>query len=432
MADLAQEPIEASSFPFLARRGAQLLLLMVAALAGIYARNCIGPLQETMRLALSLSDNQIALLQGTALALPLLVAAVPLGLAVDRYSRVRMLLLPTVLSLVGSVATALAPSFATLFAARCLIGLAAPATAIAAFSLLADLYSPAQRGRATMAVVLGQSAGSSAAFALGGELLTMSGSDPDGWRWAMFGMSVLLAPVVILVLALREPARTGVVVAKPRLREIWPELYRYRGVIAILLAAMSLVNLADGAVLVWAAPTLARNYGLAPDRIGVVMAAALLVGGVSGPIVGGMVADLCQSVGGPRRTVTVLAVLALGSVPMSLFPVMSGIVPASIALVVFVAIGTALSVMTTAVSIVVIPNELRGLCVSIKFAFGVVFGLGVAPLTVSQLSGAMGGQAMIGRALALVCFSMSLLGAVIFAFGRRYFPRAAAARQTGE
>jgi hypothetical protein len=40
---------------------------------------------------------------------------------------------------------------------------------------------------------------------------------------------------------------------------------------------------------------------------------------------------------------------------------------------------------------------------------------------VSGLSGALGGPAMIGNALAIVCCGTSLLGAVVFGIGCRYF-----------
>jgi hypothetical protein len=55
-------------------------------------------------------------------------------------------------------------------------------------------------------------------------------------------------------------------------------------------------------------------------------------------------------------------------------------------------------------------------------AAGVLLGLGLAPVSVSFLSGAIGGPAMIGNALALVGGTTSILAAATFAFGRRHFP----------
>jgi hypothetical protein len=54
---------------------------------------------------------------------------------------------------------------------------------------------------------------------------------------------------------------------------------------------------------------------------------------------------------------------------------------------------------------------------------GALFAVGVAPLLVSGLSGALGGQSMIGEALAIVGGVTSILGAFVFGFGIRSFPR---------
>ena len=136
-------------------RGLQLLLLTLAAAAGIYSRAVFSPLQESMRIALSLSDNQVSLLQGPALAIPLVLATIPLGLAIDRYLRVRLLLILILLDLLGSVVTALASDFVLLFAARCLVGTTTLALNPVALSLLTDICPPAQRGRATMMIAVG-------------------------------------------------------------------------------------------------------------------------------------------------------------------------------------------------------------------------------------------------------------------------------------
>jgi MFS family permease len=403
-------------------RGSQLLLLAVALSAANYARTALGPLQERVRLALALSDNQIALLQGPAMALPLVIAALPLGLLIDRSSRARLIFIFAFLSLLGSVATALASNFAMLFAARCLVGLAASATSVAVLSLLSDLYAPAQRGRATMAVAVGEVAGASAAFALGGALLALFVTTLNGWQSAMFWLSVPLALVMFLMVAMREPPRRGVAIQRPSARQACVELWRYRAVVTPLVTAKIMAVTAYGAVVIWTAPTLSRNFGLSPDRIGAIMATSLLVSGILGPIAGGIVADLCQRSGGPRRTMIALCILAVLSVPTGCFPLMPGVLSMSALLILFMTIINMIGVTEMTLTTVVIPNELRGLSLSVLVATGLVFGVGLAPLTVSLLSGVIGGPAMIGTALALICVLAGIVGAAIFAFGRRYIP----------
>jgi len=425
MAEAAQGLIVTAPSSAPAARGYHLLLLTLAAAAATYARTAIGPLQESMRAALSLSDNQMALLQGLALALPMLIVAVPLGLLIDRRSRVRLLFVFAVLNAAGSALTAIASTFSLLFLARCLVGLTATAITTAAFSLLADLYAPAQRGRASMVVVVGQYGGMSGAFALGGALLAVAGSSSENWRWAVLWLTVPLVLVMFAMLAMREPPRTGLAIENPTTRQSFIELWCYRAVILPLLAGLIIVEIGIGAVLIWAAPSFSRGFALAPDRIGAIMGIALMVSGLLGPIVGGMLADQCQRNGGPRRTMLVLSGLSLLCVPAALFPVMPGVTSASVLLATFITVISAIVVMSTTLFTVVIPNELRGLCIAVAAAACTVFGIGLAPVAVSLISGALGGPSMIGKALAVVCVLAAGVSVGIFAFGSRHFPRTA-------
>jgi MFS family permease len=406
-----------------AGRSFQLALLTLAVAAAVYARIAVGPLQETMRVALSLSDNQMALLQGPALALPMVMLAIPLGLLIDRYSRVRLVLFFLMLSLLGSVLTAWATSFGALLAARCLTGLMAPAIWTAALSLLADWYEPTQRGRAAMIVAVGGIVGMSAAFAFGGALLGIFSAAPDAWRWAMLWLNVPLLVAVLMTFTMREPARAERHFPRPSAREAGWGLWRHRTVVLPLIAGLSVVGIADGAAVIWAAPTLARTFDLSPPRIGALVGTVLLVSGLLGPVVGGTLTDLSQRAGGPRRAMVLLSALAFLSVPAGLFAVAPGVASMSIPFVLFMTIGAAFNVAVPVLATVVIPNELRGICLSVIAAACLLLGFGLAPLTVSLLSSALGGPALIGRALAIVCATGSALGALAFALGARHFPR---------
>jgi MFS family permease len=399
-----------------AGRGFQFALLTVAAATAAYARFTLGPLQESVRVSLSLSDNQMALLQGPALALPMVVASIPLGLVIDRYSRVRLLLMFAAIDAGGILLTAAAPGFAVLFLARCTVGLAVAAISTTAFSLLADLYSPTARGRATMVVIVGQYGGMSAAFALGGALLAAPGVGLEGWRWAMLGLSGPLVVVLFLMVLLREPARTGLVIQNPSARQSFSELWRYRSVIVPLLAGLVMAEMEILAVLTWAAPALSRRFALSTERVGAIVAVALLVSGVLGPILGGLSADACQRTGGPRRSMSLLGGLALLALPTSFFAVAPGVASASVLLVTSLMVLGAMLVAGIAVFTVVIPNELRGLCMSTLAGAQVLFGVALAPVTVSVLSGMLGGPAMIGKSLTMVCVTINALAALVFLY----------------
>jgi predicted MFS family arabinose efflux permease len=402
-------------------RTPQLFLLTGAVMAVTYARTALSPLQESMRSALGLSDNQIALLQGSALALPVVVASVPLGLLIDRTSRVRLLLMFAVLAAIASVTTALASSFSALFLSRCLVGLTATATLTTSVSLVADLYAPAQRGRATMIVSLGQVVGTAAAFVLGGILLSHFIARGEDWSTALLSMTAPLIAFAAALLWMREPPRAGQAHSRRSLSQTLVALWQHRKTLAPLLAGVIMVAIADSAVLIWAAPVLHRRFALPADQIGVVMAAAVFVSGSVGAIAGGALSDFCQSRGGPRFTAHLLSVLAFLSLPAALFPIATNVTLASILLVFFITAGSAIGVAVMPLSTVLVSNELRGLFVATLFAAGAIFGVGLAPLAVSGLSGLLGGPAMIGVALTIVCAVTSLVGALIFVHGIRRF-----------
>lgn len=417
----AQEGVEAVSGWTRSHNALQLSLLTFVALSGMYARASLGPIQEALRSALSLSDNQIALLQGPALAIPLLVFSVPLGVIADRYSRRAILI---VASLGNGIATALgslAPSFHALLATRCFVGLCAPATAIAAYSILADLYIADRRGAASTVLSIGQVAGTACAFVVGGALFALLGPEASGWRAVMLVSGCVLLIPVLLATAITEPVRTERGSAKGSPDSLGAQLWRHRVVIAVLVTGMAMVSLADGAALVWTAPTLSRRFGLSASHVGALTGTALLIGGIVGPLLGGPLADWCQRKGGPQRTVALVGFLSLVSAPSGLFGVVPDPWVSICVLVLFLALGSATSVIVLALSIIVIPNELRGTCMALEYGAGAVFGLGVAPVTVSFLAEQLAGPLAIGAALALVCATTCFVGGIIFLSQRRAF-----------
>jgi MFS family permease len=407
----------------LSRRAVQFSLCTLAAISAAYARGALGPLQEALGKSLLLSDNEVAVIQGPALALPFLVVTVPLGLAIDRYSRARLLFAFALVQLIGSALTAIASSFVVLIVARCLIGFTATAIATTVLSLLADLYAETYRGRANMVIVVGQYAGMAGAFALGGILLKEQGF--DHWRLAMGWMAAPLALVGLLMLAMREPVRTGVELRHPTVRQTGTELWRYRAIIAPTLIGIVMAQVAAAAIFTWTAPTLARSYSEPPDRIGVILAAALMVSGILGPIAGGLLADYCQRTGGPRRTLSFLTGLGFLSAPAGLFALSGTITVAAVLLVFFVTLLTAVCVIGTVLLTIVVPNELRGLSMAVLASASALLGDGLAPVIVSGLSGQFQGISSMGHALTMVCVITSLVGGAMFAYGRPFMLRTA-------
>jgi MFS family permease len=337
----------------------------------------------------------------------------------------------TVVALIALLLIAMASSYDGLLLSRFLLGLSIGGMLVPAYAMGGDLVGPTRRGRATMVLVHGETGGSPAAFALGGALLVFVSASPvlaipsfglQNWAWAQFWMSAPLLLVLALLTLVKEPARREVSAHRPSLRAILPELWKYRSVAFPLQLGRATLFIADGAVLAWSAPLFSRKFHMAADRIGYTMDIALLVAGLAGSLMGGALVDICQRHGGSRRAMVYLAALAGLSVPAALFALASNAQWAAVMIALFITLGFTISAAALALTLIVIPGELRALNVGISLIVGSVFFIGLAPLAVSGLSSLLGGESSLPQALAIVCVSASLLNAVVLASVARYFP----------
>lgn len=401
----------------------QLALLTFVAASAVFARTALGPLQEAMRVQLSLTDNQIAFIQGPALVVPALALGWYLGYLIDRRSRVYLVIALAIVAASGSALTSVACGFGALFVARSLVGLSSYGIPIAAASLIADQYARNFRGRANMLLAIGETGAMAAAFGIGGTLLQAAGSGAMAWRDAMGWLTLPVAIAPFAALALQEPQRAERKLKIQSLRAGLVELWDYRGLLGALVAGLAMVAVADGATLVWVAPTLIRDHHLLPAHVGEIIATAMFVGGTLGPFIGGVLVDFCRRTAGAVRTLLLLCALALVSTICASFAVSSGVTTVGILLTAFLAAGGAINVATMAVLTTDIPNELRGLAISTSITASLLFGFGIAPVSVSILSGLLGGPSMVGRALMLTCVATSAIGVAAFGLGARQLAR---------
>jgi MFS family permease len=402
--------------------GREMLLIMLAAAAVSCLGGMLSPLQEPMRIALKLSDDQMALLQGFAASLPAAATAIPFGLAIDRYSRSRLIFAFVAIAMLCNAWLALATGFVGLLLAQMAAGPFRHGSTMAAESLIGDLYPPTQRGRASMALSIAQSAGSAIAFVFAGQLLRELAGGPNAWREAALGSAALMVPALALLLAMREPPRTEVVHEDTSAKQSFWELWEYRGRVGTLLVGFVLGEVAINSVSVWTAPTLSREFALTPTQIGDIASALLFGGGLIGAVAGGAMADFCQRSGKARRTMWVMVVLSMIIAPAGMFGLAPNLPLATILLGTYITVRSGLLVMTLALFTIVIPNEIRGLSLAISGAANVFVGSGVAPLAVSVLSDALGGGRMIGVALAIVSGAASAVCALVFLCGMRTVP----------
>lgn len=405
---------------------AAIALITLAVFTGTAARYVLSPLQELVRADLGLSDPQVALLQGLAIALPAVLVSIPVGRLVDRADRSRLLLLLAGVCAAGSLLTACAQGFATLFVARVLVGSAVVAAQPAALSMVADLTEAGQRGRTIMLTSLGQALGTAVAFWAAGRLLpwlpTLLPAEGGGaapWRLVQLAFAAAVLAATAALLALREPARREAGAALggdlgQALRGLWG----FRRFLLPLVGGMVTVGMADAAAAIWAVPVLTRRYHQAPADFGAWMGALNFGANLAGALLGGLAADLGQR-GRGRGGVLLGAVLGAAlSVPAALFPVMPGVAGFGLLLGLLLVAGAGVNIAATSALMVVLPNELRGIGMALLVAVIGLAAFGVAPLLVS-LTAPLLAQADIAVALAGVGVATGLLATAAFVFALR-------------
>ena len=413
----------------LKRSLAPLLLLALAMATGFMAMGSFAMVQEGAKAELGLSDYSLGIIQGVGAAVPLVLFSIPLGLMVDRFNRVRLLVALAAVWTAGTLLTAFAGGVTSLFIARMLTGIGTTGALTAALSLGADWCAPAERGRAMLIVSLGKALGTGLGFAAAGWLfgLFLHGHGPAlgglPWRNVHFVLAGVCTIALLPLLLLREPARTEVAAGvHAPFRVVAAELWERRGFLLPLFVGQTSVVMADVAAGVWAAPVLARSYGLGPEQVASWMGALIFAAGVGGAVAGGLAADWGQKRGTRGGILTGAVVAAAIGVPMALFPIMPSVQGFAVLLGILVLCGALTGVVTSVALTVLLPNELRGLSIGAFIAIAGLIGYGIAPTLVVFTSGQLGGEAHLGEALAIVGVIVSLASVGAFWLSVRRAP----------
>lgn len=408
-------------------------LLCLATANTTVLRTVFSPVQEMAKLDLRLSDFQVSLIQGLAVAIPIGLLSVPVGRLVDRVNRVRLLVLLILVCLLGTALTAFARGIATIFVGRMLLGFGQISSLPVAISIAADLSEPDRRGRALLALSLGVYGGAAIAFAVAGWLSVALTTARFAWLapahlhpWRAVHVVVGLASAVSLLTLfwLREPARTELGATAhstvgPALRELWK---RRRFLIPLFIGQVS-VMMADTAANIWASPVLVRNYGLQPAQFGGWMGLVVLASGALGTVVGGYVADLGHRLPFRGGIIGGAMLAAAIAVPAAFFPVMPSVGGFGAMFGIFQFCGAAIGLGTATAIAVLLPNELRGVALSGIFVLSSIVAFGVTPTLVTLLSTALGGDAYLARSLSLTGVAIGAISLLAFILAMTQAPR---------
>lgn len=407
-------------------RWGTLSLLSLTIFAGLLMQGSLGSIQETVKLELGLSDFQTGLLQGLAVSIPVALLAIPLGRLTDRGNRMRLLLVMALVWTAGTALTAFAHSFATMFMARVLANIGAVLAIPIVISLGADLSPPAQRGRALLPMSLGKIAGQAGAIALGGAATIALAANPSligglsPWRGMHVVFAILSAVLLLPLLLAKEPARREIDgLVSPPFKQAMAAVWQRRDLLIPLFVGQVTVVMADFAALSWSSTVLIRDYAQQPADFAGWLGAVILFSGIFGSLIGGFAADLGHRSRMKRGILIGALVAALLSIPGAFFPLMPTTTGFAIMLALLLLCGTVTGLVTATALALLIPNEIRGICLGAFMVVGSVIGLGLAPIMATGIASLLGGEAYLRFGLTGTTVVTSLIAAFGFARAMR-------------
>jgi DHA1 family solute carrier family 18 vesicular amine transporter 1/2 len=271
-----------------------LALVTYATFTDIVAYAIAAPVLPDLSRKLGASPTTIGLLF-SSFGVTLLCVSIPMGARSDRVGRRRPLVGGLVVLSAATLLFAVAGGLPLLFTARLLQGAADAITWVVGLALLADVYEPAERGRATGIVMSGTGFG----FMIGPSL--------GGWLYEMGGMRLPFVTVAAMA-AVGAMAFAWLDVPSRQVRD------EHVTVLAIVrapaVAACAAAVVVGAATISMLEPVVAlhlASLGIRPGRIGIVFGVAAAASTILHPIYG----RLADRWGARRLTLCGLALTAV-------------------------------------------------------------------------------------------------------------------------
>ena len=405
-------------------------VFFVTAILSYTDRLIFSLLIDPVRGSLGISDFQVGLAQGTSFAVIYAIAGLPAGRLADIANRRNLLLLGLVIWSAGTVACGFAVGMTSLVGARILVAAGEALLAPTAISMISDMFPPERRGRPMAVFLSGMNVGSGLAIVIGGGVLSLAQSGAfDGlglghlapWRTTLFLIGLLGAPVLALLLLVREPKRrAGHALAKRPLSAVLGELLGSWKQVLPIIAGLAALATVDFALISWVPSVLLRDFGVPSWEVSNGFGLVILLSGFLGTLVGGVAADRLFATGGNALRLRVAAALALsGGLLVGLLPVSSPeFVVAISGYWLFVSAAATVCGITTAQDVV--PADAKGLCISFMAMGNISLGLGIG----ASLPGALAGggsdtDSGLAWAIAVVAVPLALLAMSLFAVSNR-------------
>ncbi|MGI8761097.1 MAG: MFS transporter [Jatrophihabitantaceae bacterium] len=147
------------------------VIALLAAVLGLSSADSatVGAIAAPLEASLHIGNTQLGLLVTLSTAIGA-VATLPVGVAVDRVRRVRLLAIAIVIWSVAMIVSALSVSYLMLLLTRVALGVVVATAGPAVASLTGDFFSPAERGRVYGYILSGELLGAGAGILISGDI----------------------------------------------------------------------------------------------------------------------------------------------------------------------------------------------------------------------------------------------------------------------
>lgn len=259
-------------------------LFALANLLSYASRNVPFAVYDDLRARFDVTPAQLGWL-GTAFMLPHALATLPLGWQGDRVDRRRLVALGITLWSIGGVLGAVAPTYDLVIASRFLVGLGTAAVVPVANAVLGQVYDGTRKAFALAIFNLGLFFGGAIGFGLGTSL---------GYPLSWIVVSAPGVLVAIALLAIDVPQGEAARTSWTRVLDDAILVLRIRTV-RRLMVATTVMAFAAGGYQAWLLDFLQHDKGMKEGAATTLLGVAM-VGGLTGVIAGGRVADRLRRV----------------------------------------------------------------------------------------------------------------------------------------
>ena len=314
------------SYPAKKHSYSAVAILTLAQIFAFIDRQIPSMLVEPIKQDFNLTDSQIALLGGAAFSIFYAIMALPIGYAVDRYQRTKVLGTGIFLWSLMTALAGLANSFGKLFGARIGVAVGEAVMAPTSVSLVSDSYPENKQGKPMGIITAGVYIGIGITL-LGGGILIDYLTSIGGITLPLIGylkpwqatFMIVGIPGLILAIAafyLKEPQRLEEQIdtqLKDR-KNVFLHLKEHRKTLIPMFGGLIFMALIFYSFSFWAPTMMIRTFDISLTEVGFILGMITIISSITGTIIAGSAVDYLRNKNysdAPVRAAMIAVILAL-------------------------------------------------------------------------------------------------------------------------